>query len=45
MFKKVMTALLTGIVSGAAVAAGGWVWKNYLEGRANELKQATDQQG
>lgn len=44
MFKKVMTALLTGIVSGAAVAAGGWVWKNCLESRVNELKQEYDQQ-
>jgi hypothetical protein len=42
MFKKVLTALLTGVASGVAVGLGGWLWKNCAEQKANELKQAYD---
>lgn len=43
MFKKVLTALATGLASGIAVAAGHWAWKNCLESKVNDLKQEYDQ--
>lgn len=44
MFKKVATALLTGVASGLAVGLGGWLWKNCAEQKVNELKQGYTQQ-
>lgn len=42
--KQFLKTLLLGLTSGAAVAAGGWVWKNCLEEKATALKQGYDQQ-
>lgn len=44
MFKKVLTALVTGVASGLAVGLGGWLWKNCAEQKANELKAGYDEQ-
>lgn len=40
--KQWLKTLLMGLTSGLAVAAGGWAWKNCLEGKANELKKGYD---
>lgn len=42
MFKQFFKTLILGLTSGAAVAAGGWAWKNCMEAKANELKQECD---
>ena len=44
MFKQFFKTLILGLTSGAAVAAGGWAWKNVMEAKANELKQKCDEQ-
>ena len=37
--KQWLKTLVMGVTSGVAVAFGGWAWKNYIEPKANELKQ------
>jgi hypothetical protein len=39
MFKSFFKTLVLGLTSGAACAAGGWLWKNALEEKAEKAKQ------
>lgn len=36
--------LMLGVMSGIGCAAGGWIWKNGMEEKANELKQNHDKE-